>query len=275
MMGKGAVAQPEALSVSPHEAWMERLRHITGVLFDHPRTTASVAAVGVLLCGWAIWKAVSPSPTPTPYQEPKPPSVAEITPAPNLKSDGKPPAGLLANITPAPFIPGPNPPNRTPGADNWVPNFTPDPAAATAIDPKLVGTWSARIKISATGYVVWHWEQAADGHYSSTVAGGPIIDAGTLTAQDGNIRRVSAVRHVTEDLTYEIKSANEIVVNDPNNPNGPLSWKRVGTGTGSKTGTTTTRSKGNSGDSGTHHSTDWQQYIPRNAPSHGIPHLPF
>jgi len=275
LLGKGAVAQPEVLGVSTHEALMERVQRVVGFLFDYPRATASVAAVGVLFCGWAIWKAVSPTPTPNPSPQPKPAPIAEITPVPTMKSDGTPPAGLLANITPPPFIPGPTPTKRAPGTDNWVPNFTPDPAAATAIDPKLVGTWSAKIKISATGYVVWHWEQAADGHYSSTVAGGPIIDAGTLTAQDGNIRRVSSMRHVTEDLTYEIKSANDIVVNDPNNPNGPLPWKRVVTGTGSKTGTTSSRSKGNSGDSGSHHSTDWQQYIPRNAPSHGIPHLPF
>ncbi|MEP6668973.1 MAG: protein kinase [Chthoniobacter sp.] len=280
LLGKGAVAaQPDMLAVSPHEAWMERLRQVATIVFDHPRTTASVAAVGVLFCGWAIWKAVSPTPTPNAYPEPKPTLTAEVTPPPSFKSDGTSSSGPLSISTPVPSTPqalvvGPTP-SKNPGVDNWIPNFTPGPAAGPIVDPKLVGTWTTKVT-GPSGFVVMRWEQLEDGRYSLSRAGST-IDTGTLSCQGGVMHQISAVTHATFDTPYEFKST-KLQTTGANDPS-PVLWTRVTGSTGSKSGNTSSRSKG-SGEGSSHSgsgsgSTDWQRYIPRNAPSHGIPHLPF
>jgi len=106
---------------------------------------------------------------------------------------------------------------------------------------------------------------------------GTAIDAGTLTAQGGKMHQVSTVTHFSSDTVYEIK-ASKLLTTGPNDP-GPVTWTKASSGSGSsKSGNTSSRSKG-SGDSGSSRSgsgsTDWRQFIPRNAPSHGLPRLPF
>ncbi|EDY15774.1 serine/threonine protein kinase [Chthoniobacter flavus Ellin428] len=245
----------------PQGTLLDRVRRAAGMVFDYPRMAASAAAVGVLFCAWVIMKMISPTPHPQPDPKPAPAPFSVVTPPPVFKGAPSPAPGPIAYTTPVP-----------------APVATPSPEAApqgSIIDPGLVGTWTTKVKMGGTNYMILHWEQFADGHYSSSVAGGPIIDAGMVTAQGGVIHRESSVTHINADFGYEIRNKDEIVTNDPNDPNGPATWKRLSSGTASKEksgGSTHSRSSSNnnSGDSSSHPgSTNWQQYIPRNIPFHG------
>jgi len=237
------------------------------MVFDYPRTAASAAAVGVLFCAWVIMKMLSPTPGPVPQPQPDP----------------KPAPAPFSAVTPPPVYKGENNPTPAPrpiADSNPLPTAPPSPETAPQgpiIDPGLVGTWTTKVKMGGTNYMILHWEQFADGHYSSSVAGGPIIDAGTVTAQGGVIHRESNVTHINAKTGYEIRSKDEIVTNDPNDPNGPATWKRLSSGTASKeksSGSSHSRSSNsnNNGDSASHsapNGSNWQQYIPRNIPFHG------
>jgi hypothetical protein len=226
--------------------------------------------VGVLICGGVIWKALSPTPTPHSEPIPRPAPIAEITPAPSFKSDGTPSPGPIAYITPAPaspsLLPVPTPSGR-PGVDNWVPNFTPGPAAGPLVDPKLIGTWSTKMTTPG-GFVTLKWEQLEDGRYT-LVRAGTAIDSGTLSAQGGKLHIVT-VAHGTADAVYNFKTTAKLETTGMSDP-GLVIWTRSSSGTtSSKSGNTTSHSKGSGGESSSSHSgsSDWQKYIPRNVPSH-------
>lgn len=269
LLGKGAVAQPEALGISPKEVWMSRLRHVAEFVFGYPRTTASVAAVGVLICGWAIWHALAPGPTsspnPQPRPEPKPTLASEVTPPPSLKSDDTQPPPVAVATPPSQVIqkPTPNP------LDNWVPGGN----AAPVMDAKLVGVWTTKA-FTSNGSVSLRWELLEDGRYSISRAGGP-PETGTISAQDGVLHITStAMPGAAKDVAYEIKPGSKLQTTGFGDA-GMVIWTRTSSGTSSgKGGSTTSRSKdsGGSSNSGSSRSgsgsSDWRNYIPRNLPSH-------
>jgi hypothetical protein len=253
-----------------------------GLALAYPRASASAAGAVVVLLGWGIWSATHPSP-PVPKPGPAPTPIAVVTPAPAIKSEATPaPAPIIAVASPTPApVPstpvakGPGTPapwmnivnGGTPPPGPW--NGNPPPAATppamppapAGLDRKVIGTWSAKVQ-SASGFVVLHWEQKEDGSYVSTSAGVK-IDSGVITAQNGNIHRVSATPNVPPaDVTYWFDESH-LVTYDPTYNLAPVSWTRIGKAS------TSSRSRSRSSDDdepATHHSVphsapDWQSII--------------
>lgn len=89
------------------------------------------------------------------------------------------------------------------------------------------------------------------------------MDNGTLTAQGGTMHQVSHVTHLQATTTYEFKGTNQLVTTIIGDPNGPVTWRRVGAATKS----TTSRSRSTNDAPSHHNSTDWHNIpIPRNFP---------
>ena len=258
MLGTGVVVAPDQLRNSPREQWLHRMRRAVELVLDHPRIGAGAAGLVVLVCAWAIWKDSHPKPIP-PVAPVTPVPVAPVavnTPSPSVaKPENTPGPNPVAVVTPAPasapVLPTPNPVVTPAAADNDGP----------IVDPQLLGTWTTKIT-TPTGFVALKWEQLDDGRY--TLSGG-VMDNGKLTAQGGTMHQTSNVTHLQATTTYEFKGTNQLVTTIIGDPNGPVTWKRVGTATKS----TTTHSKSNNNDAPTthHNSTDWHNIpVPRNFP---------
>jgi serine/threonine protein kinase len=280
MLGNAPAAGRQTLSVSPRELWLSRLRQGVETILAYPKTTAGVAAVGVIFCGWAIWKALYPSPVPTPGPSPNPgpkhDSVVDVKPPPVLKTEDTSDSGNSGKIV---VVPGPTPivqvnPAPTPvhgPADGWVPGGSPNPVAALAMDAKLVGTWTTKA-FTPGGSVTVRWEQLEDGRFSISRAGGP-PETGSLSAQNGKIH--ATIGGMATDVAYEFKSNSKVQTVGLGDP-GPVIWTRVSSGTASnKSGNTSTHSRSNGGESSSstsrgnpRNSGDWRQLIPRNLPNH-------
>ena len=261
-------AEPPPAVTSWWTPYLRKLEDLTEELAYKARAYpqwAAGAAVAVLASGWLIWKFSHPVPVPIPGPEPHPtPRLSDVTPSPKPVVTPSPyitPAPHpVAIITPAPqpepatpfwqpYIPNPTPEHLKPNP--WEPDATPAPAIAATVDPKLIGTWTAKVTIPS-GYLVFKWEQQAGGRY--TISGGG-SDSGTLSAQAGNIHRISDVTHLTADVTYEVKGTSQIITNDPNDPGGPVTWRRVGSTSSKEKSTSHSRSSNgnsNSGESGPH-----------------------
>jgi hypothetical protein len=163
--------------------------------------------------------------------------------------------------TPAPWLNLAN--GATPPPGPWDGKTSPvaTPHAPVGVDPKLIGTWSAKVA-SPSGFVVLHWEQKEDGSYVSTSAGVK-IDTGVLTAQNGSVHRVSATPNVPPaDVTYWFDGAH-LMTYDATYPLAPVSWTRLGKSTTSSR----TRSRSSDDDEpAVHHSVphsgpDWQSIV--------------
>jgi hypothetical protein len=134
------------------------------------------------------------------------------------------------------------------------------------VEHKLVGVWSAKIT-NPSGYVILHWEQKADGHYSLTRAG-EVIDSGTVTAANGQMHRVSETTQQEADLTYELKSSRQLVTTDPSDANGPITWSRISKESAGES--TTSHHHSGEGSRSSGGSSGWRIPVPIR-----IPHLPF
>jgi serine/threonine protein kinase len=298
MLGKGTAAKTEELIIPPQPVWMERLKHVRELAMAYPRSAASAAGVAVVLTAWGISSAFHPTPKPQPAPLPTP-IVVVPTPVPVVKVDPTPtPAPIAVVTTPAPTTPvpatppgwqtvfngqlPPGVPPLPPGVsiDQWIkdhqavapgtpaPSTPANPALVTmGYDNRLNGTWSTKLAL-ATGFVVLHWEQFADGHYVSS-SGGVKIDTGVITAQDGKIHRISAnSAFPPADLTYKFEGNHLITIDAV--PGAPqVSWtlisKEKEKSSSGSSHTSRSRSSGDSGEETTaHHPSggDWRQYVP-------------
>jgi hypothetical protein len=300
MLGKGTPGKAEDLVIPPKPVWLERLKQVRDLALAYPRSAASAAGVAVVLVGWAISSAIHPSPKPAPAPS-TPIVVNPVTPAPTVKVDPTPtpaPAPIAVITTPAPAAPAtvpatpagwqsyvngqlpPGVPPLPPGVsvDQWIKDHqaialaTPAPTTpapvAMGYDNRLNGTWSTKIAL-ASGFVVLHWEQSADGHYVSTSAGVK-IDTGVITAQDGRIHRISANPSFPQaDLTYRFEGSHLITIDSVPGAQ-PVSWTQIGKEKSSSESKSHNRSRGNEGGEETtvHHQSnppnDWRQYVPNN-----------
>ena len=187
--------------------WLRKIEALTEDLATKARAYpkwAAGAAVAVLVSGWLIWKFSHPVPVPIPatdpHPSPKPAPVADFTPTP--KPIMTPPPYIAPVATPAPqpvaiITPAPRPEQAT-------------PSPAPGVDPKLVGTCTTKLN-TPNGWELFKWEQQADGRF--TVSGGE-NETGTVTAQDGNMRRTSDVTHLTVDVSYEFKGTSQLITTD-------------------------------------------------------------
>ena len=260
-------AEPPPVAAPWWAPYLRKLEDLTEDLTRQARAYpqwAAGAAAAVLVSVWLIWKLSHPVPVPVPMPDPQPhptPRLADFTPTPTPVVTPHPHPPPIVTPVPQPVVivtPAPQPEPATPAhlkPNPWETEVTPAPAFAAGVDPGLVGTWSLKVALPS-GFVVLHWQQFADGHYVSTNAeNNVVIDSGTLTAQGGNIHRISTT-YPSADLTYEIKSTKEIITNDPNDPTGPKTWHRVGSSSTKEKSTSThsrsSNGNGNSGDSGPH-----------------------
>ncbi len=99
------------------------------------------------------------------------------------------------------------------------------PAASDSdapVDRRLVGIWETKATGPA-GMATFRWEQDADGRYRVAINGTP-SDAGRLSADDGRLRQTSDASGVTTDVTYQFKTATQLVTTGPL---GQATWRKL------------------------------------------------
>jgi serine/threonine protein kinase len=274
-----SLSPPPPLS-SPPAPTRPRLNELPAKLRASLQWAAGVA-IAVLAIGWLIWKVAQPGPNPRlqpePIAGPTPkPLAGESTPRPATPA-GTPPVEVAVVATPPPSTPpfGESPVPGTPPGPGIRPTPGPGgitPAAARPLDAKLIGIWSTKMP-TPNGFMVVHWEQSPDGHYTASFADSKeVIDSGTLSATGGVMHRFSQVTQQTVDLKYKFKGSKELVTTEQNDPTGPKTWHKVGESSTASREKSTTHSRGSSGsESGSHggesgsHVTvpDFRRYIPR------------
>ena len=293
MLGHTVAPETDNLAVTPRETWHKRLQPALRLAQDHPRWST---AAGILIVGSVIWMLapsrsalhsgpVTPAPmvaTPAPIAAATPaslpPAASTPAPGPSVYDNPAPSApfvmplptpGTATAATPVPHL-KPSPwsnPTATPAPKSAPSDTTP----AAVVDHKVIGTWTTKIT-NPSGYVTLHWVQKEDGHYSLTRAG-EVIDTGTLSADQGQMHRISETTQQEADLTYEFKGTRQMTTTDPADSNGPMTWTRTSrerSGESSSSGHSSGNSEGSSHSSSGGGGSDWKRFIPRS-----IPRLPF